>query len=358
MAPPLPPFNQDISGLNGADLDNAVETDLPASFRDNDNFLHRPRTVLIDFLRKEFDVKPLNKIHKHLRVAGLPMPPRPLNILRALSREIVPDERIDMHLVWENSLRMHVKPLPRYILNQKFWESCLRCGTHCYSPEHKHAQNSLDSCKNELCRCILGFLFSYMALVQYESDFAIAQDFRLLPKDLTWETWVGFVRELLNNEVANTKNVNERYYYGELRLSRLRKIYFVHGCWDLMLGFFRVCGYLFLGYENPYQILRGYEHPYQTYYQTYHELLHAYLTPISVSVVYVGLVLTAMQVGLATNRLKDNLPFQRASYGFTVFSIIAPLILLVLFGVISLYKFFYHCVKTDKFQKHMRKVRE
>ncbi|KFY98585.1 hypothetical protein V500_01605 [Pseudogymnoascus sp. VKM F-4518 (FW-2643)] len=37
-----------------------------------------------------------------------------------------------------------------------------------------------------------------------------------------------------------------------------------------------------------------------------------------------------MQVGLATNHLKENTAFQRASYGFTVFSIMSPLILGIL----------------------------
>ena len=48
------------------------------------------------------------------------------------------------------------------------------------------------------------------------------------------------------------------------------------------------------------------------------------------TLVYITIVLTAMQVGLGTNNLSKNLPFQRASFGFTVFSIMAPVI--ILFG--------------------------
>ncbi|KAI1385836.1 uncharacterized protein F4822DRAFT_414280 [Hypoxylon trugodes] len=41
--------------------------------------------------------------------------------------------------------------------------------------------------------------------------------------------------------------------------------------------------------------------------------------------VFIALVLTAMQVGLATDRLKYDERFQQASYGFTVFAILGPL---------------------------------
>lgn len=47
------------------------------------------------------------------------------------------------------------------------------------------------------------------------------------------------------------------------------------------------------------------------------------------AIVYITIVLTAMQVGLGTHQLKDDVGFNRASYGFTVFSILAPLIVLV-----------------------------
>ncbi|KAF0319168.1 UDP-N-acetylglucosamine transferase subunit ALG13 [Colletotrichum asianum] len=38
---------------------------------------------------------------------------------------------------------------------------------------------------------------------------------------------------------------------------------------------------------------------------------------ITTATVYLVVVLTAMQVGLSTDALKDNNTFQRASYGFT-----------------------------------------
>ncbi|KAH8889911.1 hypothetical protein GQ53DRAFT_621603, partial [Thozetella sp. PMI_491] len=43
------------------------------------------------------------------------------------------------------------------------------------------------------------------------------------------------------------------------------------------------------------------------------------------AVVYIAIVLAAMQVGLATKTLADDEAFQSASRGFAAFSIVAPL---------------------------------
>lgn len=47
---------------------------------------------------------------------------------------------------------------------------------------------------------------------------------------------------------------------------------------------------------------------------------------LAATTVYMVVVLTAMQVGLATEALAKNSAFQSASYGFTVFSILGPLV--------------------------------
>lgn len=48
--------------------------------------------------------------------------------------------------------------------------------------------------------------------------------------------------------------------------------------------------------------------------------------------VFLTILLTAMEVGLATERLQINKRFQAASYGFTIFSILA---LVVVIGVVA-----------------------
>lgn len=58
----------------------------------------------------------------------------------------------------------------------------------------------------------------------------------------------------------------------------------------------------------------------------YGTFFHDSLSWLAGSIVYVAVVLTAMQVGLATESLGGSNAFQSASYGFTVFSILGLLI--------------------------------
>ncbi|KAL4923324.1 uncharacterized protein BDV17DRAFT_277363 [Aspergillus undulatus] len=54
------------------------------------------------------------------------------------------------------------------------------------------------------------------------------------------------------------------------------------------------------------------------------------MAPISAMTIYIALVLTAMQVGLATDVLARNTAFQNASFGFAVFAILGPLAMVLL----------------------------
>lgn len=255
--------------------------------------------------KTDLGVEKLNKIHGWLWLAGRPMPPRPLNYQQASSREIILNENAGMHLVWDVSRRIFLKPLPRYLLSHKFW------------------QNNLAT-DHEFYKSAFGFMLSYAALIQYESDFFIAKEKHLIPENLTWESWVDLVNQLLNSEVDS--RVNIRYRYGELRLSRLNKILWMH-------GYFR--GYSFR-------------------YQTYGELITANLAPIAAATVYIALVLTAMQVGLATPQLADNDAFQRVSYGFAVFSILAPVGVTLFIVLILVFFFFYNSAATIIFRRKAR----
>ncbi|KAL6409918.1 hypothetical protein AUP68_06321 [Ilyonectria robusta] len=62
--------------------------------------------------------------------------------------------------------------------------------------------------------------------------------------------------------------------------------------------------------------------------------------------VYLVVVLTAMQVGLATESLGDNDAFQSASYGFTIFSILGPLVCAGLIVLAFFYIFVYNWIAT------------
>ncbi|CAG8893796.1 unnamed protein product [Penicillium egyptiacum] len=296
---------------------------LPASAR-TDHKLVSPTEEIQRFLKKDLMVNKLNKIDQYLWLAGQPMPAKPLNYQIAISREIAVDERIDMHMVWEGSRRIHLKPLPQYLLDSQFWESHLVCKAPCCaSPGEPVCQGQARS--RELYKCALGLLSSYMALVQFESDFSIAQNYRLLPNTITWEMWLKLNQQLLKNNVISPGNINSRYLFGELRLSRLNKIYAIRHA----------------------SVLSGY----QLTYQTYGELFYDYLAPLTAATIYVALVLTAMQVGLATDRLGFNSPFQDASYGFTVFAILGPLIGVLVVGIIGSLAFINNLIVSWKFQR-------
>lgn len=100
--------------------------------------------------------------------------------------------------------------------------------------------------------------------------------------------------------------------------------------------------------------MHGHFRGYSFRYQTYGELLTANLAPIAAATVYVALVLTAMQVGLATPQLADNDAFQRVSYGFAVFSILAPAGLTLFIVLILVFFFFYNSAATVIFRQKAR----
>ncbi|KAK7398582.1 hypothetical protein QQX98_012038 [Neonectria punicea] len=311
---------------------------MPASSRSKKDFdlngqQHRAMDVIeraeatVEFLEKELSVPRLNDIHGHLWLAGRPVPARPLNYQVASSRVITVTEDIHLHLIWEPG-RMFLKPLPRYLLSSAFWIEHLVCqqqrdNCSCFAnptpqPENPVVNANAQCKRRELYKCAYGLLLSYTALIQYESDYHIAKDQHLLPDGVDWQAWRKLSWELLEHSPLNTARANERYQFGELRVGRLNKIFRAKG---LLAGpgFKDLRGRLV-------DLMRGYRLEFATYGQQ----LEGYLAPILAATAYILLVLTAMQVGLGTDSLRESPPFQRASYGFTVFSILAPLILVVI----------------------------
>ena len=327
------PFKTSALSTNNAD------DYLPAPYR-TDNYEIKNLSTF-EFLQKEFGVQRLNEIHHRLWLVGRPVPPRPLHVQIFREREIVAHEQADMHLVWRDK-RMFLKPMPRYLLDTTFWkknllceeESCMHRNGQCPSSawwecegkacRHKKWECSSSACpKCEVYTCALGFVLSYTSLISYETDLRIAQEAGLVPKEMTWTGWRKMAKELLTLE--NLHNINKRYIYGELRLTRLNKVY----------------RYTL---RSP---IRGYSYGYTTYQQFWHDNL----THIASVFVYIIVVLTAMQVGLITDRLKYNGDFQAASYGFTVFSILAPLAFVGLVFSVFCVLFFSNWYKTGKKEK-------
>lgn len=245
---------------------------------------------LRDYLRHDLNVDNLNKVHKHLWFAGLPQCARALHHQLMIGRKVMITERADLHLLWRDD-RLFLKPLPDYLLSYNIWEGTLRK-------------------ERGLSETAKGLLLSYLWLVRQKSDFLIAQRENLLSNDLTWAQWIAFSTAIFPNiDPIGLEGISPRYLYGELRLGRLNLIY-------------RLCR----NTRSPETFIKGYLEGYQKYSSF---IAHNFAWVLT-ALVYVTIVLTAMQVGLATTELQNSKLFNRASYGFTVFSIVAPLgILLV-----------------------------
>lgn len=231
------------------------------------------KSTIEAYLHKDLGVEKMNDIHGHLWWAGRPGNIRPLHRQILMHRNILITECPTLHLVWYDST-IHIKPMPEYLLNWDFFNEYI-------CPD--------DSLFKSAC----GFLYSYSKLIVHKSDFAIAKEAKLLPGSIDWPAWCLFAPRIKN---ITSENINDRYLYGELRLRRLNQVYnFCRGK---------------MAYHSPYT---QYDH-YFTQNFAWLLLLFAYLT----------IVLTAMQVVLATPTVPK--PFADASYWFGVASIIVVLV--------------------------------
>lgn len=269
--------------------------ELAASYRFKDDLV-APTRLESRFVEQEFELDRIHDIMQHLWMVGRPVPPRPLHHQLLLRRQIVITERMDMHLVWGQG-HIYLKPIPRFLFLPGFWE------THLPDNILRARGNRGSNGRRSLRECALGFLVSYTALIAHESDFCIAQENHLIPTEVTWPKWRTLVRELLTSSSNIQAEVADRFIYGELRLNRLNLIYYFLG--DFPKGY--------LARWNSYG----------SFYRDNLELLIA-------GTAYVVIILSAMQVGLSTTRLSNNDTFLAVSYGFTIFSIVGPLVFLAI----------------------------
>jgi hypothetical protein len=261
----------------------------------------------------------LDAIHHHLWLAGLPNAARPLHRQRLLGRSILVTEDPDEHLVWFEA-QIFVKPLPEYLLDYNYWN------THLCSDEDLH-------------KSACGLLLSYAWLVCHESDLVIAQEIGLLSKDIAQSDWAEFLDVFLDNINLDTlSDVSKRYKYGELRLSRLNTIY-----------------RLVPSAHSLRNLIRGYRAGstwYNAFFGRHFKWTLAMFAVLSV-------LLSALQVGLATSVLQNDYDFQRASYGLTVATLVAVAASTVTVLVVWLVLFWYHllsCWWYDRKIQHKRRA--
>lgn len=285
---------------NGINLSDAAFSSIPlfpASYRTRGGFSVVAKPDDEEYLRSELCLDRLNDIHSWLWIVGRPMSARPLHLQRIELREIFITEQMDLHLVWAPQ-QIYLKPIPRFLLDVEFWEKQL--------------------CRNEkLYACAMGFLLSYVSLIEHESDYRIAIEKHLLPPEVTWPQWILLVDQLLHSPYSTF--INKRFIYGELRLGRLTLIY-----------------------RFTKLQMRGYLNTCPTYAAFFRDNLNSLITLFAT----IAIVLSAFQLGLSTQQLENNHAFSSAAYAFSVFSIAAPLLAVasVLAALVGL--FYYNLIVT------------
>lgn len=282
-----PPF-MGCSSLQS--LDSASE-DIPSDFDNFNGIYLRPDDELPKFLTLHLTTPRLNSIYQHLWLVGYPKPVRPLYMQKIMRREIIVTEDPEEHLLYENPV-IFIKRMPSYLSSHEFWEQNI-CGDE------------------SLYQSAVGMLLSYTWLIRYKSDFHIARKHYLIPEGFGWKRWKSFTADFLNHYQAEPGvKASQRFHYGELRMSAL-----IH------IGKFNPALNSLLDRMN--NLLRS---PWW-----YRPFIKRNLSRLLAVFVFFSLILSAMQVGLAVDRLHDNAAFIQSCYVFAV-----TCMLIVLFGALIL----------------------
>ncbi|EPE07184.1 hypothetical protein F503_07835 [Ophiostoma piceae UAMH 11346] len=323
-----------------------LESLLPGVFREESlPRLSTPSLASSAYLAAELGLGRLDGYDQHwFWLLGSPALPKPLHDCVHRGRTICITERMDRHLglgLGGGGSRsggskkdlLYLKPLPRFLLDTRFWAQVLSCdclrptdpanekereipaGTNTGSM-HSNSSTRTMCDKRHLWDCALGFLYSYAALVAHESDFRTAQEYGLLPPEVTWSSWRLFSKEVATSPDVASRRFHKRFLYGELRLNRLREI-----------------SQLKRGGLLP--VLVGRLDRFARFFQQNVRWLASL-------VAYIAIVLSALQTGLTTDTLAASSAFQTFSSGFTLFALISPLSILFAFGLYFGLSIVYH----------------
>ncbi|KAI9766102.1 MAG: hypothetical protein M1840_006809 [Geoglossum simile] len=268
------------------------------------------------WIQNELDVQKLNRVHRHLWLAGRVGSIRQLHAQRMLDRRIVVTERADMHLVWFDTT-IFMKPLPPWLLSHEFWVQNI-----CQQPDAK-----------DLYPGACGFLYTYTRLVRSQSDLEVARDSHLIPHGIEWSSWAAFVRsfqEAKRDPINSPDALNFRWWYGELRLNRLNIIY-----------------------RTVVREWRGY------YYRSrrYKNFLEGNFAWVIAVFAYAVTILTAMQLVMALPQDQVPQSFRVASRGFSLSCVVVAAILLFVILAISLALVVFNVYVTLLNEKNVEKQR-
>ncbi|EXJ73271.1 uncharacterized protein A1O5_03031 [Cladophialophora psammophila CBS 110553] len=254
----------------------AHRLDLPWLVKSASGAFIRPHLELQAFVSNELDVDILDDLEPWLWLAGRIDNIAPLHHQLVRGRRVVITERMKFHLLWHGDT-IFIKPLPTWILDEDF---CRRTTYHNETLKGRR----------------YGFCKTYLWLIQYRSDFILAQELHLLPSSMSWDEWQRLVREkctLLSDPSVST---SPRFLRGELRLSRVNMLY------------------RYLPRYKLHNLFRGY------FYgsASYKDFVRHHFGWLLVACLLMTLVLGALQLGIATEELRNNSQFSQVSYGFTI----------------------------------------
>lgn len=286
---------------------------MPTAVR-RDSRLVSPSQDTAQVLSVELCTPKLNRLHQHLWFAGLPLPARPLHRQLLIGRSLALTERPDEHLVWHRH-RLYVKPLPAFLLCHAFWEQHL-------------CQDSV------LHRKACGFLLSYSWLIAYKSDFDVAHRHSLLPDGIDWVAWTSFTQDFIRHTgLPSFGQVDLRYQYGELRQSRL----------DMAARYIALTELSFRAFVYGFMST-------STWYEAFFEQNFGWL--LGAFVVF-SVILSALQVGLATDALRGSQTYQNFSLVIAIATLSAvacgSLVVFTVWAVL----FWYHLLSTIVFYREV-----
>lgn len=255
-----------------------------------------------------FDLKTsrLNDIHQHFWLADFLNAARPLHRQKLIERIILVIENSNEHFVWFEA-QIFIKSLPDFLLDHDYWSDNLCSDLTLY-------ESACD------------FLLSYAWLIRHQSDLDIAKKSDLMLKNIEWHNWAKFLKAFLNNiNLETLKDVNKRYLYEKLRLSRLNIIYRF-----MPLVYF----------------LRNFVRNYQSESIWRNAFFERHFKWMLVVFVILSIFLSTLQIGLITTMLQSHESFHRVSYEFVIASLIMLVINVMLIFLIWFALFWYYLIFT------------
>ncbi|KAI9773190.1 MAG: hypothetical protein M1840_008311 [Geoglossum simile] len=210
----------------------------------------------------------------------------------------------------------HIDPLHEQVIKQRVLTVTEKPGLHMdtyLTPKRQeqlgrqeHARHYAIASLSANCQAALGLLRSYGCLVCYESDFVLAQQANLIPKDITYAKFQIFIdcfRHCTDEAVA------PRYHCGQIRLTRLN--YAV-----------RILRPVSTGHRFPWY--------YQELYWQTGSYIERFTAPLLFIFASMSVTLSAMQVVLAARGQRAWESFSQASWGFSLAVIISNV---AIFGI-------------------------